>query len=54
MEYHVGKVTGDAKLLDPHTIQEIARMAARIVEDNLARKKRDDQERKLSQGKSGS
>jgi hypothetical protein len=54
MEVHVGKVTGEAKLLDPKTIQDIARMAARIVEENLARKKRDDQDRKLSSnGKSG-
>lgn len=55
MEFHVGKVTGEAKLFDPKTIHEIAQLAARMVEEKLARNKRDEQERKLSSNsKSGS
>ena len=54
MEFHVGKVTGEAKLFDPKTLHEIAQLAARIVEEKLARNKREEQERKLnSLGKSG-
>jgi hypothetical protein len=55
MEFHVGKVTGEAKLFDPKTLQEIAQLAARIVEEKLARNKREEQERNLnSMGKAGS
>ena len=49
MEFHVGKVTGEAKLFDPKTIHEIAKLAARMVEEKLMRNKRDEQERKLDQ-----
>ena len=55
MEFNVGKVTGEAKLFDPKTLQEIAQLAARIVEEKLNRNKREEQERKLnSMGNAGS
>lgn len=48
MDISVGKVSSEARFFDPKTIQEIARIAARIVREEQARDKRDEQERRLS------
>ena len=48
MEINVGKVSSEARLLDPKMLAEIARMAARIVLNEQDGRKRDEEDRRLS------
>jgi len=48
MDISVGKISSEARFFDPKTIQEIARIAARIVQEEQARDKRDEQDRRLT------